>query len=234
MHNIKMYLESDLFNTKECLYVEAHMALMHFLICCGVEITSVSGSVDIFSTIHPTILDYVEKDSRITRWAYMSQNVGAATAWNLGMAISNSEYIVVLSDDCMVGPTTYENMISEFSDSDVGVVGVQWGGLIQDAAPVPKGFLLAYKKSMVKNIGGYSEKSAPLADEREFCLRALANGYKAKVANNCSWHHIHDICNHPHTVIKYLGNDWIPASEVPKYELEINPTIEQYNKKIKQ
>jgi hypothetical protein len=65
MHNIKMYLESDLFNTKECLYVEAHMALMHFLICCGVEITSVSGSVDIFSTFHPTILDYVEK-KRVT------------------------------------------------------------------------------------------------------------------------------------------------------------------------
>lgn len=58
MMNIKMYLKSDLFNTKECLYVEAHMALMHFLICCGVEITS--GTVDIFTTLHPTILEYID------------------------------------------------------------------------------------------------------------------------------------------------------------------------------
>ena len=59
MRNLDTYLESDLFNTKECLYVEAHMALMHFLICCGVEITS--ETVDIFTTHHPTILEYIER-----------------------------------------------------------------------------------------------------------------------------------------------------------------------------
>jgi GT2 family glycosyltransferase len=178
------------------------------------------------------ILDYVKNEPKITRWVYMSQNVGVATAWNLGMAISNSEYIVVLNDDCRVGPTTYENMILEFSDSDVGVVGVKWGGYIQDAAPTPQGFLIAYKKSMIKNIGGYSEKSSPLADEREFCLRALANGYIAKVANNCSWHHIHDISNHPNTVIKYLGNDWIPDDGVPKYQYDIKELMDEYNTSI--
>jgi GT2 family glycosyltransferase len=225
---------------KYSIVVIAYKKLQNLINCLNDAFNSSMPPTEFIVLINPydqeetaRILDYVQKDSRITRWAYMSQNVGAATAWNLGMAISNSEYIVVLSDDCGVGPTTYENMISEFSDSDVGVVGVQWGGLIQDAAPTPKGFLLAYKKSMVKNIGGYSEKSAPLADEREFCLRALANGYKVKVANNCSWHHIHDISNHPHTVIKYLGNDWIPANGVPEYEREIQSSLEQYNTLIK-
>ena len=77
MQNIDTYLQSDLFNTKECLYVEAHMVLMHFLICCGVEITStfkvlcsfnlgelkvsgISETDDIFTTLHPTILEYVD------------------------------------------------------------------------------------------------------------------------------------------------------------------------------
>ena len=57
------------------------------------------------------ILRYAISDTRISKYAFMSQNVGVATAWNLGMAMSTSDYIVILNDDCRVGPQTYENMI---------------------------------------------------------------------------------------------------------------------------
>lgn len=227
---------------KYSIIVIAYKKLQNLINCLHDAFNSSLLPTEVIVLINPydqeetaRIFDYVQKDSRITRWAYTSQNVGAATAWNLGMAMSNCEYMVVLSDDCRVGPTTYKNMISEFyNDDSVGVVGVEWGGKPEDAAPTPKGFLIAYKKSMVKNIGGYSEKSSPLADEREFGLRALANGYKAKVANNCDWHHIHDVSNNPNAIIKYIGNEYTVSDCVAKYELEIKSSIEQYNKTIKQ
>jgi GT2 family glycosyltransferase len=226
---------------KYSIVVIAYKKLQNLINCLHDAFNSSIPPTEFIVLINPydqeetaRILDYVKNEPRITRWAYMSQNVGAATAWNLGMAISNSEYIVVLSDDCRVGPTTYENMISEFyNDDSVGVVGVEWGGKSEDSAPIPKGFLIAYKKSMVKNIGGYPEKSSPLADEREFCLRALANGYKAKVANNCHWYHVHDVSNNPNTVVKYLGNECVVHECVAKYESEIKSSIEQYNTLIK-
>mgnify|MGYP003149777753 CR=1 FL=1 len=110
------------------------------------------------------IVDFVRKDSRITRWVYCSQNIGCATAFNLGLAISDTEYIVCLSDDCEVGPITYEKMISSFKEESVGIVGVERGGLPGEPM-TPKGFLLAYRKKMVQDIGGYSEISTPLAVE---------------------------------------------------------------------
>jgi GT2 family glycosyltransferase len=225
---------------KYSIVVIAYKKLQNLINCLNDAFNSSIPPTEFIVLINPydqeetaRILDYVQKDSRITRWAYMSQNVGVATAWNLGMAMSNCEHIVILNDDCRVGPQTYSNMISEFNDNDVGIVGVEWGGFKTDALPTPKGFLLAYKKSMVKSIGGYSEESSPLADEREFGLRALANGYKVVVANNCSWYHIHDISNHPDTVINYLGNPWIPTKFVSEYLDKIKNLLDAYNTKLK-
>jgi GT2 family glycosyltransferase len=178
------------------------------------------------------ILDYVQKDSRITRWAYMSQNVGVATAWNLGMAMSTKEHIVVLNDDCQVGPTTYEKMINKFHNDKVGIVGVLWGGEPEDPAPSPQGFLLAFRKSMIQKIGGYSEYASPLADERELSMRALANGYTLEVAEGCQWHHIHDISNNVHTVIKYLGSEWIPIKDQKKTIEQLDSIIKLHGLKI--
>lgn len=179
------------------------------------------------------ILTYAASEPRITRYAYMSQNVGVATAWNLGMAMSTSDYIVVLNDDCRVGPQTYENMIREFSNPRVGIVGVESGGNPGDAKPTAKGFLLAFSKELFLNIGGYPEKSSPLADEVEFGLRAWANGYETAIAKNCSWSHIHDISNNPQTTINYLGSPWTPTKDQPDYLNYVKPVINQYNERIR-
>lgn len=178
------------------------------------------------------ILSYAVSDQRITRYAYMSQNVGVATAWNLGMAMSTSDYMVILNDDCRVGDTTYEKMIQEFSDPEVGIVGVLAGGFPEDPRMTAQGFLLAYSKKLFLDIGGYHEKSSPLADEAELGMRAWANGYKTVIAPGCSWHHIHDISNHPATVINYLGSPWVPTEGVPKYREGIKPLLDKYRKAL--
>lgn len=225
---------------KYSIVVIAYKSLENLKKCILDAFSSTVPPTELIVVVNPysdqetsSIVKYIQTESRVTRWAYMSQNVGVATAWNLGMAMSTLEHIVVLNDDCRVGPTTYENMISEFRDNDVGIVGVVWGGKPEDPAPTAQGFLLAYRQSMIKKIGGYSERSSPLADERELGLRALANGYKTKIASNCTWYHVHDISNHPHTVIKYLGYDWVPITGVPQYEQDIQSDLQHYTKEIK-
>ena len=174
------------------------------------------------------LIQYVFSEPRITRYSLMSQNVGVATAWNLGMAMSTSDYIVILNDDCRVGQDTYEKMINEFSDPEVGIVGVLAGGFPEDPRMTAQGFLLAFSKKLFLDIGGYHEQSSPLADEVEYGLRAWASGYKTVIAPDCSWHHIHDISNNPNTVINYLGKPWIPTQGVPEYKDRVKGLYQKY------
>lgn len=155
------------------------------------------------------IVDFARNDSRITRWVYCSQNIGCATAFNLGLAISDTDYIVCLSDDCGVGSITYQKMIESFKDELVGVVGVEKGGFPGEPM-TPKGFLVAYRKKMVQDIGGYSEISTPLADEREFGMRAIYNGWKVNVPEGCEYIHVHDVSSNPNRPFMYLNKTVVP------------------------
>lgn len=186
------------------------------------------------------ILSYVKADPRVTRWAYMSQNVGCAKAFNIGFKLCEEELIVALSDDCRVGPLTYGKMISGFSSNGfdnplIGIVGVEAGGKSEDAVTTAKGFLLAYRKSMIDKIGGYDEVASPLGDEREFGLRAAVSGYQTKIVTGCEWHHIHDISNHPTDKINYFGKIMSPKGENPfqdRTEGILQTKINEHNRKL--
>ena len=175
------------------------------------------------------IIDYVcspRKDSRITGWALISQNMGCAKGFNLGMSLSKSDYVVLLNDDCSVGPTTYEKMIKEFEKQDVGVVGVEAGGRPEYDPITAKGFLLAYRKKMIEEIGGYDEIASPLACENELGYRAWANGWSTVIAPGCDWFHIHDISNNVKDRINYLGEEMSPEGENPLIP-KILPVLKQ-------
>jgi len=161
------------------------------------------------------MLEYVRNEERITRWALLSQNIGCAKAFNMGFSMCESDYVVALSDDCSVGPETYEGMISGFDAEDVGIVGVVGGGREGDAVTTAQGFLLTYRRDMVREIGGYDEIASPLADEREFGLRAAANGWKTNIVGGLPFHHIHDISNNPMDNINYMGEDMSPKGVNP-------------------
>ena len=61
---------------------------------------------------------------------HCSQNIGCATAFNLGLAISDTDYIVCLSDDCSVGSITYQKMIDY-----VNGLGDYWIRLVEQMVP---------------------------------------------------------------------------------------------------
>lgn len=178
------------------------------------------------------IRNYVKSDPRITRWIDCSQNIGCATAWNVGLFSNNCEYCVVVNDDCRVSNMTYENMIYSLAQDNVGMVGVELGGFDVDKVKTPKGFLFAIRKSILMKVGGFKEIASPLADEVELGLRLATTGYKLVQAPNCSWSHIHDISNDPHQPIKYLGN----YINVRQRQLEVEPYLKflqsKYNNEL--
>lgn len=182
------------------------------------------------------IYEYVEEEKRITRWVLLSENVGCAKAFNIGFSACRSDYIVALSDDCAVGPNTYEAMMKEFEGDKVGVVGVTAGGRPDDAVVTAQGFLLAYRKEMISNIGGYDEVASPLADEREFGLRAASHGWSTAIVEGCEFHHIHDISNHPTDNILYMGKEVSPKGKNPfQHETQaiLDSRSDKHNERIR-
>ena len=177
------------------------------------------------------ILQYVQNEPRITRWSYFSQNVGVATAWNLGMMSSTTEHLIILNDDCSVGRQTYEQMVQPFENPEVGVVGVLAGGEGGDARLTAQGFLLAYRRSMILKIGGYSELASPLAHEQELGLRAWAAGYKTRIVP-AQWEHVHDISNNPGETIYYLGRPHVPQEFQQRTEPLCQALVREHNGQI--
>lgn len=177
------------------------------------------------------IRNFVKSCSDITRWVDCSDNIGCATAWNIGMFANTSDYCVVVNDDCRVGPGTYESMIAGFNDPKVGLVGVCGGGFAGDKVVTPQGFLFAVRKSALYDHGGFNEIASPLADEVEFGLR-ISRSYKSIIVDNCQYYHTHDISNNPCQPIKYLGQYINVRSKQLDNEWKLKLLQEQHNRDI--
>ena len=178
------------------------------------------------------IIDYCVNEEKITRYAILSQNVGCGRAFNMAFNMCNFPYVVVLNDDCRVGPHTYEKMIREFEDEKVGIVGVERGGRPEHKRMTVKGYLLAYRLEMISDIGGYNMSNGPLADEHGLGLKAWANGWESVVAEGCEWHHVHDISSFPDQNIPFMGKPF-NVSKSPEILEPCFRSWEIYNSIIK-
>ena len=163
----------------------------------------------------------------VTRYSINSQNIGVATAFNLAIFTSTTDYVIMLNDDCSIGRTAIGDIVDGFNSDSVGIVGVIAGG------PGPygvkgltyaQGFLIAFRRKMVKKIGGYSELASPLACETELTCRASYHGWST-VIKPTVWSHVHDISNHPSDTINYLGKDVRPVDFQPKTQEALQEEI---------
>lgn len=162
------------------------------------------------------ILEYAKNEPRITRYIYCSQNIGFAKAINLGANISKSDNLIIANDDCATNSQTHKNLSQVLNEKEEnGISCVEIGGKHGDIIPIPKGFLLAIKRSIISKIGGYiyDECASPLGCETELTYRVKTYGYNLILANNCHHQHVHDISNHPQTMINYLGVEMSPQGE---------------------
>jgi len=175
-----------------------------------------------YGNVSDGITDYV-RSAPVARWVRCSQNVGCAKAFNIGMSLCTGDVVVALNDDCRVGDDTYEKILEEFNDPRVGIVGVAEGRLkplsysekCVDGTAV-QGFLIAFRKKMLDEIGMYDPVASPLADEVELQLRAVVAGWKIVIARDVMWQHVFDISCNTQTKIMYQGEEWIPARDQPK------------------
>lgn len=195
--------------------------------------------INYFSEESLKILDYAKTEPRITRYIYCSQNIGFAKAINLGASISKSNNIIIANDDCSTNSRTHKNLCLALDQKETnGISCLEIGGKHDDTIPVPKGFLLAVKKSIIPKIGGYlyDEIASPLGCERELTYRIKVAGYDLVLANDCHHQHVHDISNHPQTMINYLGVEMSPQGEKPfQFETEkiLNQKINKWKELLK-
>lgn len=161
------------------------------------------------------ILDFAKNESRITRFAYFSQNVGFAKAINIGYKLCKSENFIVLNDDCSINQTTLTGLVDLLDEEGIGITSILTGGYPNDPIITPQGFILGLKKEMIEKIGGYvyDEVASPLGCERELTYRANYFGYKFKNNNSLYYKHIHDISSNPTTMINYMGELISPLGE---------------------
>ena len=183
------------------------------------------------------ILEYAKNEPRITRYVYCSQNIGFSKAMNLGYRIANSEYLILLSDDCASNSETYRGLTSALIPEKNGISCVAMGGRAGDIIPTPQGFLIAVKKQAIKLSGDYiyDEEASPLGCERELTYRLKASGFNLEKSSACFYSHVHDISNNPQSKINYLGNLISPQGEnafQPKSEIHLELKVEEHKKKI--
>jgi GT2 family glycosyltransferase len=186
--------------------------------------------INYYSDISKKILDFVQQDNRVTRWAYSSQNMGIATGWNLGINLSTIDRVIVLSDDCSVKANTYKTMVAGFDNPKAGIVGPKGGSFLGISHVT--GCLFAVSKKMTSLIGGCSELSTPLGDEVEFCFRAKANGWDV-IYVDAPHSHTFNISAKPNETINYLGIE-MKVKDFQKVRIPLlHQQIAKHIKKIK-
>lgn len=192
--------------------------------------------INYYSEESHKILEYAKNEPRITRYIYCSQNIGFAKAINLGASISKSDNLIIANDDCATNHQTHQNLSDALNQKQQnGISCVELGGKHEDIIPIPKGFLIAIKKSIISRIGGYiyDECASPLGCETELTYRAKVCGYDLILANNCHYQHIHDISNHPQTMINFLGVEMSPQGE-KAFQFGTQKALDQRIKKWKE
>lgn len=195
------------------------------------------------------------------------ENKGFPAAVNQGIREARSEIVVLLNNDVIVTPGWSGRLLSAMNEFAIvgpvtnycaGIQKVQasdyenieelnqaaydwaedYGDSVQEVTFII-GFLMAFRKSLVDEIGFLDETLWPCSGEEvDFCFRAREAGYRVAIVNGCYVHHegsktfqeMHkkgqidyaDICmkTDEHLNLKWGGNFWerqtINSSPAPK------------------
>lgn len=76
------------------------------------------------------LVEFVVSSDGITRYALMSQNIGVSRAWNVGVEMSEGDYLCFLNDDVVVGDGAISFMrdalVADVSIGQIGPAGAMW------------------------------------------------------------------------------------------------------------
>lgn len=134
-------------------------------------------------------------------------NGGKASALNLGISYSKSEFVVCIDADTQLLPDAVSRMMKYFSSENIGAVAgnvkvgnnknllTQWQSIeyttaqnfdrrafdLINAITVVPGAIGAFRKKAIENAGGFATDT--LAEDCDLTIRILRNGY---VVRNCA------------------------------------------------
>jgi GT2 family glycosyltransferase len=167
------------------------------------------------------LLNFVTKDSRVTKYVLNSVNPGVARSWNMGAEMAQGEYLCYVSDDVRVGPKAIETLSQVLdAEKEVAEVGPK-GDIYSNGRPdkyvgldkpeysdVISGFLFLVRAKAYFEVGGFDIAYSPAGcEEVDFSFSLRKFGWKCKVIPHLDITHneYHGVSAH-RTDIEYLNS----------------------------
>lgn len=167
-----------------------------------------------------SLIDFVTKDARVTKYVLNSVNVGVARSWNIGAEMAQGEYLCYVSDDVRIGRNAIETLSQVLdSENEVAEVGPK-GDLYSNGRPekyvgmdepeysdVISGFLFLVRTTAYFEVGGFDVAYSPAGcEEVDFSFSLRKFGWKCKVIPHLDITHneYHGVSAH-RTNIDYLN-----------------------------
>ncbi|MBF0194742.1 MAG: glycosyltransferase [Magnetococcales bacterium] len=156
------------------------------------------------------LLEVAKTEPAVSRWCEISQNAGVVRAWNIGVQLAEGDIYLIVNGDCIVKKGCLAAMFKPFSSPKTGIVGV---GSVRNKKrsdePGPcddvYGFLFALRREVYETAGPFDNGFSPLADEREYCLRAGTKGWIIEVADGAKYFHEYTISEQVDRDIRHMG-----------------------------
>lgn len=136
------------------------------------------------------LIDYVEKNKIISKYAILSTNSGVSRAWNIGRNLAEGEQLLFLNDDVVVHEQDLDLLKSSLNEDVVmvGPKGSVWenGKHIRysdkEDVNVISGFAYMIKSEVFDEIGGIDINFTPAGyEEVDLSFKVLKSGYSLKV-----------------------------------------------------
>lgn len=160
----------------------------------------------------------------------ISQNVGVAKAWNIGMSASDSEIVIISNDDVEFSEQSFNKVLNLIlSDLNIGQVGPEGGEWYYDKSGKRKGltciedvdevsgFFFVIRRKAYEVVGGFDEFYTPAGvEEIDFSFKLRNSGYRCLVIPNTGIvHHGYHGVSAKSQVINFL-NKSIDTHELDK------------------
>ena len=144
-----------------------------------------------------SVRSYVDSLGHPFRLIWEPENIGAASAYNLGFKSAVGDYVIIIDDDTTVFPPKNQWVAvlldPFFKDAQVGITGKVLHCEFSDKHFVV-GFCSAIKREVFEQIGYYDEVFNPyFGHEIDFCVRANLVGFKIAQVEQQYWP-VHHIC----------------------------------------
>jgi GT2 family glycosyltransferase/2-polyprenyl-3-methyl-5-hydroxy-6-metoxy-1,4-benzoquinol methylase len=166
----------------------------------------------------PAYLDTLEREGvRVIRNA---ENRGVAAGWNQGLRVATGDCLMVLNNDVLVAGDWLQRMVrAAYTIPRVGMVGCRASSIggpqqllpdYQDTAEFPLfarryaeladatwfeiprvvAVAMLWRRDVYERLGDFDEQFGPNLEDDDYCLSALAAGYRNVIANDAFIHHV--------------------------------------------